>query len=250
MARLNKTGKSNKEEAVIGALRGAADKRTQLMPIDVDLLQATVSALIERISNKNEEEARQLDVYVELLGALADYWSKIPSNPLDSLKESRECSEYSVIIGAIAGGETTKQTHCKETIIIQGRILDRYLIEHSDFAICRNAQTRKDWLQKHASAINELITPVPCFCAYLDQFVTDNWTINPQIQEELKDVWVQPKWIDGFLARVLTAARLRDAVLAMLHGTTVAQVLRVRAQRSPLTRESLPLFPSTPFSLL
>jgi hypothetical protein len=250
MARPNKTGKSNKEEAVIGALRDAADRRWPLMPTNVETLQATVDALLERIGRKNEEEAWQLGVYIELLGALDAYWSTIPSNPLDTLRATRECSEISVMIDAISRGESTKQTHCKETIILQGRILDRYLDEHSDFVICRNAQARKDWLQKHASAIDELITPVPCFCSYLDKFVTDNWTINPHSQEKLKDVWVQPKWIDGFLARVLTAARLRDALLAMLHGTTVAQVMKIKTQPSLFTRKLLPPFSSIPFSLL
>lgn len=196
------------------------------LPREVYLLQATVGALIKRIRLMNEETARQLDVFITQLAVRATVWRKRKSKSWERSDASEEWRDYCEILEEIALGKTSRRTHCKETVILQGRWLDRYLSGHyslpgnSDFMKCRNSDSRRKWILNHANVLNDILSLMPCFCYYKGKIVEKRGS---------KALFVEPHWLKSFLNKgVWTPVLVREAWLAMLHGTTMNEIAQIR----------------------
>lgn len=207
------------------------------LPGEIYLLQATVGALISRIRRMDEETSRQLAVFIELLASRWKVWSYWKAAKLPMRDPAREWKEHHDVLMEIALGKKTKRTHCKETLLIQSRMLDRHTAELSDFTKCRNLLTKKDWFAKKAPFVNSLLTVVPCFCNYDGKLIER--VRSSLANDGLKEVFVQPIWFDKFLAKPLTKARVRNAWLAMLHVTTESGIEKIKKWPSSFTSHEI-----------
>lgn len=218
MSRPKKTPISPEQDAGIESFKSIYEYP---LPAQVDLLQGTVSALLHRIKHMDKEAAQQVAVFVQVLAARAVYWENRALSGRADIH--RAWQDYRELLTEIALGKKTKNTHCVETIVPQGGLLDRYLEAHPEFSQCRNAVTRFAWITEHGPAIQDLLKPIPCFCFYAADLIPS--TPDPWLKRVLKS---QP-----------TAAKMRDALLGLLHGTTHAQIASVRKQPAS--------FPSDPY---
>lgn len=231
MARPKKTSIHPKDAALFEAYEQTCE---DLLPDRVDLLTAVLSALLARIRRRDEKEADQIMVLIRAITARAAYFKKHRVN-----EEHGWATSYADLVREITLRRTTRSSHCRETISDQGMLLDRYLEEHPDFLRLNNASTRTGWIEKHAPAVNELLTTLPCFCRYdADMFVETKFD-----DHGLREVLVTPKWLKEFTGSRVTAAKLRDAFLAMLHGIKIDEILQIRKKPGLLITEA-PLFGS------
>lgn len=190
------------------------------LPARVDLLQETICALLNRMRRMDEETARQVAVFLRVLAARCAYWDKARSAPQDGLQVNQEWGEYRDLLCEIALGKKTKMTHCKQSVLEQGQLLDQYLEEHGEFARCRNLTTRLEWLARHEEAMRTLLTVIPCFCVYKDA--------------------LEPTAADReVLSATLTRATLRNLILGMLHCTTPKQIGKIRKGPTAFTTDDL-----------
>lgn len=235
MARPKKRSIPPKEAALFEAYDKICDDP---LPDRVDLLQAIICALLTRIRRKDEREANQLVVLLHAITARAEYWKNQPAKPKDPLDawgpDHREWeASYTTLLREMCVGETRRSSHCMETIVDQGTLLDRYLEDHPEILKLRNSTMRMEWIVKHAPTINDLLIPFPCFCDYYEKIIVTDW-----VQDQLKDILVEPRWLKKFASNTLTTARLRDAFLAMLHGVTIAEIVQIKKKPGLLVTEA------------
>lgn len=194
------------------------------LPDDVELLQAIVCALLARIRRRDIHEANQLVVLIHALAAYNSHLEKHPKRPIGGTLVRDDWRRfYYPLLREMALRKTTRSSHCKETVLAQGTRLDQYLNDHRDFLEHRNIETRLKWITKHASAITERLIVYPCFCSYDDKIVEEKMT-----DTGLENVLVEPPWLKVFAKRHFTAATLRNAFLAMLHGITITEIGQIR----------------------
>ncbi len=226
MARPKKRPIHPKEAALFEAYEETCQ---DLLPERDDLLSAIVAALLARIRRRDEREADQIMILIRAMTARAAYFKK------QRVEEKHGwASSYADLLREIVQRSTTRSTHCRETVIDQGVLLDRYLEEHPAFLRLNNTVTRIEWIEKHAPAVNELLIAFPCFCKYdADMFIETKWD-----ERGLREVLAKQKWLNGFTKSRLTAAKLRDAFIAMLHGTRIDEIVQIRKKPGLLITEA------------
>lgn len=226
MARPKKRPIHPKEAALFEAYEETCQ---DLLPERDDLLSAIVAALLARIRHRDEREADQIMILIRAMTARAAYFKK------QRVEEKHGwATSYRDLLREIYRRPTTRSTHCRETVIDQGVLLDRYLEEHPAFLRLNNTVTRIEWIEKHAPAVNELLIVFPCFCKYdADMFIETKWD-----ERGLREVLAKQKWLNEFTKSRLTAAKLRDAFLAMLHGTQIDEIVQIRKKPGLLITES------------
>jgi hypothetical protein len=221
MARPKKTSVTLQETASVDAFRHT---HGDPLPARIDLLQELVCALLNRMQRMDAETLRQVAVFVRVLAARSAYWERARSTQhQDVIEVNREWKDYRKLLSEIALGKKTKLTHCGESVIDHGRLLDHYLAQHSDFSTCRNWVTTREWITKHEQAILDLLLPIPCFCSYGDALMPATFS----------------KPLKQAMSGRLTQGRFRDILLSLLHCTTHAQIAKIRKGASSFTTDKL-----------
>lgn len=193
------------------------------LPRRADLLQETVCALLNRLKRTDPETARQAAVFLYVLAARSAYWDKQRATPHNAIDLHREWKEYRDLLCEIALGTKTKRTHCQETILDQGRVLDRYFERHADFFQCRNLATRQHWILKHEASMLARLTVMPCFCTYGEALLPATL----------------PRRLRAALIAPCTTGKIRDLLLACLHSTTPVQIAKIRKGSHSFTSKAL-----------
>lgn len=217
MARPKKTSITVEE---VGGSEAFKETYGDPLPARVDLLQETVCALLNRIRRRDEKDARQVAVFLRVLAARAAYWNASRPTPQDGEAVNKEWGEYRDLLCEIALGRTTKAEHCRESILDQSRLLDKYLNDHEDFSKCRNLTTRLGWIVRHQEAMLSLLTVIPCFCIYKGAL-----TPKPSHRKAMETM--------------LTPATFRNIILGILHITVPGQIEKIRKGHGSFTTDEL-----------
>lgn len=120
---------------------------------------------------------------------------------------------------------------------MQGKVLDRNLKQHPDVRSFRNAASRLAWLGEYGRVLCTGAEVFPCVCGdYIEKMFETTWD-----DRGLTETLILPVWVKAFAGQLWTAARVRDALLALLHGTTVAEIRQIRKKPGCFKTEA-PLF--------
>lgn len=228
--------KNQIERGLLDAFDAVADDP---LPKQSDLLQAVVYALLAKIRLKDEHRARRLVTLLHHLAAREAYWTTHRlANPTDAIavhqEQRRMWDSYFEVLREIAIGKDTRSSHAREAVVMQGKVLDRNLKQHPDVRSFRNEVSRMTWIAKHGRALCVEAEVFPCVCGnYIEKTVEITWD-----DRGLTETLILPAWMKAFLRQSWTPARVRDALLALLHGTTVAEIRQIRKKPGCLNTEA------------